>query len=78
MHSLLLNMNNAVYKAKESNKEQLSSAQIEKYIKNYEKIIQGAFHYYPPPDRTTKTGKNLNKQRVKTYWIDCQNIKMNT
>ena len=42
MHFLLLNMNNAVHKAKESNKEQLSSAQIEKYIKNYEKIIQGS------------------------------------
>ena len=65
MHSLLVSMNNAVHRAKESNKEQLSSAQIQKFTKNYEKIIKGALRYYPPPNKTTKTGKKTKQAKGK-------------
>ena len=62
MHTLLTNMNIAVHKAKESNKTQLSQPQIQKFIKNYEKIIQSANNYYPPPDKSIKNSRGRPKQ----------------
>jgi len=62
MHTLLTNMNIAVYKAKESDKIQLSQPQIQKFIKNYGKIIQSANNYYPPPDKSIKNSRGRPKQ----------------
>ena len=62
MHSLLVSMNIAVHKAKENEKKNLSSAQIEKFTKNYEKITKGALHYYTPPDKTEKKARGKPKQ----------------
>ena len=38
MHSLLIKMNKVVHKAKDKGKKSLSSNQINKFTKNYEKI----------------------------------------
>jgi len=70
MHSLLTNMNSAVHKAKESNKKHLSSAQIEKFSKNYEKITKGALKYYPPPDKTLKKSRGRIKQEKGKNLLD--------
>lgn len=43
MHTLLINMNKAVHKAKKDAKEALSKAQIEKFTLHYEKIIKKCF-----------------------------------
>ena len=45
MHILLTNMNIAVHKAKENHKQELSQAQIQKFIKNYKKITLSANNY---------------------------------
>jgi len=62
MHQLLINMNIAVHKAKENDKFSLSQPQIQKFLKNYRKIIENANNYYPPPDTSTKRGKGRPKQ----------------
>jgi len=70
MHILLTNMNIAVHKAKENHKQELSQAQIQKFIKNYEKIILGAKKYYPPPDNTTKKARGRPKQEKGKNLLD--------
>ena len=70
MHTLLTNMNNAVHKAKEGDKEYLSNAQIEKFTKNYEKIIKGALQYYPVPDKTEKKARGKPKQEKGKNLLD--------
>ena len=62
MHILLTNMNIAVCRAKSANKIELPSSQIEKFTKNYEKIIKSANNYYPPPDDSIEKQKGRNKQ----------------
>jgi transposase len=62
MHTLLTNMNIAVHKAKDSNKECLSDAQIKKFTKIYEKIIKSALKLYPPPNPPAKKQKGRQKQ----------------
>ena len=62
MHKLLTDMNIAVHKAKESDKTELSQAQILKFTKNYDKITQSANNYYPPPDKSTKKARGRAKQ----------------
>lgn len=70
MHTLLTNMNIAAHKAKENHKDELSQAQIQKFIKNYEKIIQSANKYYPPPDKTTKKARGRPKQEKGKNLLD--------
>lgn len=70
MHSLLINMNNAVHKAKENDKQHLSSTQIEKFNKNYAKIIKGALQYYPPPDKTIQKSRGRPKQEKGKNLLD--------
>jgi len=62
MHKLLTDMNIAVHKAKDSRKTGLSQPQIQKFIKNYEKITLSANKYYPPPDKSTKKARGRPKQ----------------
>jgi transposase len=78
MHRLLINMNIAVHKAKDSNKKALTRAQIQKFTLNYEKIIKSAKSYYPPPNETLQKtrgrpkhekGKNL-LDRLSKYQIE--------
>jgi len=70
MHTLLTNMNIAVHKAKESNKTTITQAQINKFIKNYEKITQSASNYYPPPDKTLKKARGRPKQEKGKNLLD--------
>jgi len=70
MHSLLINMNNTVHKAKESDKKHLSSAQIRKFIINYEKIIKSANNYYLPPDITIQKSRGRPKQEKGKNLLD--------
>jgi transposase len=70
MHTLLTNMNIAVHKAKENHKQELSQAQIQKFIKNYEKITLSANNYYPPPDKTTKKARGRPKQEKGKNLLD--------
>ena len=70
MHTLLTNMNIAVHKAKESNKTTITKAQINKFIKNYEKITQSASNYYPPPDKTLKKARGRPKQEKGKNLLD--------
>jgi transposase len=70
MHKLLTNMNIAVHKAKDSNKKELSKAQIQKFTKNYEKITKSAENYYPPPDNRTKKTKGRPKQEKGKNLLD--------
>ncbi len=62
MYKLLINMNIAVHKAKNSGKSALSEAQIQKFTQTYEKIIKSANNYYPPPDKDVKKAKGRIKQ----------------
>lgn len=62
MHKLLTDMNIAVHKAKDSGKIQLSQPQIQKFIKNYEKITKSANNYYPPPAKGIKNSVGRPKQ----------------
>ena len=70
MHSLLTNMNSAVHKAKDSDKEHLSSVQIHKFTKSYEKICKGALQYYPPPNKTTNKARGRPKQEKGKNLLD--------
>ena len=70
MHTLLTNMNIAVHKAKDSSKNSLSQAQINKFLKNYEKIITSANNYYPPPDKNQKKAKGRHKQEKGKNLLD--------
>jgi len=70
MHALLVSMNNAVHKAKQSDKKQLSNAQIQKFIKNYGKITLSANNYYPPPDKTSKKMRGRPKQEKGKNLLD--------
>ena len=70
MHILLKNMNNAVRKANDRGKTTLSQAQINKFIKNYEKIIKSADIYYPPPDKNQKKVKGRTKQEKGKNLLD--------
>ena len=70
MHSLLVSMNNAVHKAKESDQKHLSGAQIEKFTKQYEKITKSALHYYTPPDKTEKKARGKPKQEKGKNLLD--------
>jgi len=70
MPALLVSMNNTVHKAKQSDKEHLSNAQIEKFIKNYEKITLSANNYYPPPDKTSKKMRGRPKQEKGKNLLD--------
>ena len=78
MHRLLINMNRAVHKAKDSTKKALTNTQIHKFTLNYEKIIKSAESYYPPPNNILKKargrpkhekGKNL-LDRLSKYQIE--------
>ena len=78
MHSLLINMNIAVRKAKDNAKKALTNTQIQKFTLNYEKIIKSAENYYPPPNNMLKKvrgrpkhkkGKNL-LDRLSKYQIE--------
>ena len=62
MHKLLIDMNIAVHKAKDSDKSEISQAQILKFTKSYEKIIQSANKYYPSPDKNLKKARGRPKQ----------------
>ncbi len=62
MHILLTKMNKDVHKAKNSNKNHLSDAQIIKFIKNYENILNSAKNYYPPSDKNLKRQRGRPKQ----------------
>ncbi len=62
MHKLLTDMNIAVHKAKDSDKSEISQAQILNFTKSYEKIIQSANKYYPPPDKNLKKARGRPKQ----------------
>jgi len=62
MHKLLIDMNIAVHKAKNSDKTELSQAQILKFTKSYNKIIQSANNYYPAPDKELKKARGRPKQ----------------
>ena len=70
MHTLLTNMNIAVHKAKESDKTTLSQAQINKFIKNYEKIIKSANNYYPPPTEKLQNARGRPKQEKGKNLLD--------
>ncbi len=70
MHKLLMNMNIAVHKAKEKHKIELSQAQIQKFIKNYEKITQSANNYYPSVDKSTKKARGRPKQEKGKNLLD--------
>jgi len=70
MHALLVSMNIAVHKAKENDKKHLSSSQIEKFSKNYEKITKGALQYYPPPDQTVQKSRGRPKQEKGKNLLD--------
>ena len=70
MHTLLTNMNKAVHKAKENHKQELSQAQIQKFIKNYEKITLSANKYYPPPGNTSKKARGRPKQEKGKNLLD--------
>ncbi|MBL0708137.1 MAG: IS66 family transposase [Sulfurimonas sp.] len=70
MHTLLTNMNIAVHKAKNSDKSELSQAQMQKFITNYEKIIKSANNYYPPPDKTIKKARGRPKQEKGKNLLD--------
>ena len=70
MHILLKNMNNTVRKANDRGKTTLSQAQINKFIKNYEKIIKSADIYYPPPDKNQKKVKGRTKQEKGKNLLD--------
>ena len=67
MHKLLMDMNIAVHKAKDSCKTELSQAQISKFIRSYSKITQCANKYYPTPD------KDLKKTRGRPKQVKCKN-----
>ena len=62
MHKLLIDMNIAVHKAKDSCKTELSQAQISKFTRSYSKITQSANNYYPPPDKDLKKTRGRPKQ----------------
>ncbi len=70
MHSLLINMNNAVYDAKHNNKECISIVKKEKFTKNYEKICKNANNYYPPPDKSVKKTRGRVKQEKGKNLLD--------
>jgi len=70
MHKLLTNMNIAIHKAKERGKIGLSKDKIDKFTKNYEKIIKGAQNYYPPLDQTIKKAKGRPKQEKGKNLLD--------
>jgi len=57
MHRVLTEMSHTVNQARKSPKGALSSGQIEKFTQAYEKILQAAYRYYPPPDRKKKGGR---------------------
>ena len=73
MFNSLTQMNVAVHKAKDKNKESLSSNQIKKFTKKYTKICNSANNYYPPPENEKisrgrpkqKKGKNLLDRLLK-------------
>ena len=70
MHTLLTNMNIAVCRAKENNKQELSLAQIQKFIKYYEKITLSANNYYPPPDKNAQKARGRPKQEKGKNLLD--------
>jgi transposase len=70
MHTLLTNMNIAVHKAKDSDKNHLSPKQIRKFTKMYEQIIKSAKIYYPPTDEKTKKARGRPKQKKGKNLLD--------
>ncbi len=77
IHDLLTNMNIAVHKAKNSNKDHLSAEQITKFTNSYEKICKSANIYYPPPDKTVKKARGRPKQEKGKNLLDRLSIYQN-
>ena len=70
MHRLLINMNIAVHKAKDSAKKALTNAQIQKFTLNYKKIIKSAESYYPPPNDILKKTRGRPKHKKGKNLLD--------
>ena len=65
MHSLLINMNNYIYKLKENNKLSPSKGKIGQFYTQYKKICQSALKFYPPPNKIPKTKKKPKQSKGK-------------
>jgi len=65
MHSLLINMNNYIYKLKENGKISPSKGKIQHFYQLYDNICQSAHKYYPPPPNPTNSKRKPKQSKGK-------------